>query len=152
MVVCERVFTIFLVVIIITTNAYTKYVEDSKCTESDSSNEQLEHLTEYQTENEINRTIPPTELGANAPCSDGQLSIEIIQSLPENEAEDQTGNQSEDKPKDQTEDEINHTIPPTECDPIAPCIEGYVYYERFCIPGLIIRITVNLNSDVYTNI
>lgn len=148
MVVCERVFTIFLVVIIITTNAYTKYVEDSKCTESDSSNEQLEHLTEYQTEDEINRTIPPTEPGANAPCSDGQLSIEIIQSLPE----DQTGNQTEDKPKNQTEDEINHTIPPTECDPIAPCIPGYLLYECVCIPGLIIRITVNLNSDVYTNI
>lgn len=142
MVVCERVFALFLAVIIIssiaTTNAYKKHVENSKYIQSDSSEEQLEHLTVDQPENEMNCSIPLTEYGVDVPCKPGFLRynnvcicgimIIINQSLPEN------------KPEDQPEDQINRTIPPIEYDVSVPCNEDFIPYNGSCVRGIRIKI------------
>lgn len=162
MVVCERIFAIFLAIIIIssiaTTNAYKKHVGNSKYIQSDSSEEQLEHLTEDQPENETNRSIPPTEYCVDVPCDTDHILYEnrciygriitINQSLPENKPEDQPENQ----PKDQAEDEINRTIPPIECGVSVPCKEGFIPFDCGCIPGLIIKIQIISKSNLYINI
>lgn len=124
-------------------------MEDSKYTE---------HSTEDQPEKKINHTTQQkAPVASPTPCKDGYLlyerecisglSIIIIQSLPNNVPEYQAENQTE----DQTEDEINRIIHSTECDISTPCIDGYLLYNCVCTPGLIIRIHMNLKSDLYAN-
>lgn len=75
MVVCKPFFTILLIVILltvkITTKADEENVEGYICSKGDSPQIEVCHSTQDKHEDEINRTIPPTEPGTfNTPCKD----------------------------------------------------------------------------------